>query len=78
VKEVLAKLTVEAKRAEKLLQILLKRKTWCASRRADFSPASAGSIEEQLSAYKKQRATDFRAPFKEIDGITRSSHPLLE
>ncbi|HTF26500.1 MAG TPA: selenocysteine-specific translation elongation factor [Candidatus Limnocylindria bacterium] len=81
VKEVLAKLTVEAKRAEKLLQILLREKNLLrVSPELVFHCQALAQLKEQLSAYKKAKGDRISVPaFKELTGITRKyAIPLLE
>jgi len=81
VKEVLAKLTVEAKRAEKLLQILLREKNLVrVSPELIFHRQALAQLKEQLSAYKKAKGDRISVPaFKELTGITRKyAIPLLE
>src|SRR6267143_676960 len=81
VKEVLAKLTVEAKRAEKLLQILLREKNLVrVSSELIFHRQALAQLKEQLSAYKKAKGDRISVPaFKELTGITRKyAIPLLE
>src|SRR5467141_1390810 len=81
VKEVLAKLTVEAKRAEKLLQILLREKNLVrVSPELIFHRHALAQLKEQLSAYKKAKGDRISVPaFKELTGITRKyAIPLLE
>jgi len=81
VKEVLAKLTVEAKRAEKLLQILLREKDLIrVSPELIFHRQALGQLKEQLSSYKKAKGDRISVPaFKELTGITRKyAIPLLE
>jgi selenocysteine-specific elongation factor len=81
VKEVLAKLTVEAKRAEKLLQILLREKSLVrVSPELVFHRLALAQLKEQLSAYKKSKGDRISVPiFKELTGITRKyAIPLLE
>jgi selenocysteine-specific elongation factor len=81
VKEVLAKLTVEAKRAEKLLQILLREKSLVrVSPELVFHRQALAQLKEQLSAYKKAKGDRITVPiFKELTGITRKyAIPLLE
>ena len=81
VKEVLAKLTVEAKRAEKLLQILLREKNLVrVSPELVFHRQALAQLKEQLSAYKKAKGDRISVPaFKELTGITRKyAIPLLE
>jgi len=81
VKEVLAKLTVEAKRAEKLLQILLREKNLVrVSAELVFHRQALAQLKEQLAAYKKTKGDRISVPaFKELTGITRKyAIPLLE
>jgi selenocysteine-specific elongation factor len=81
VKEVLAKLTVEAKRAEKLLQILLREKNLIrVSPELIFHRQALGQLKEQLSSYKKAKGDRISVPaFKELTGVTRKyAIPLLE
>jgi selenocysteine-specific elongation factor len=81
VKEVLAKLTVEAKRAEKLLQILLREKSLTrVSPELIFHCNALAELKEQLANYKKARGERISVPaFKELTGITRKyAIPLLE
>jgi selenocysteine-specific elongation factor len=81
VKEVLAKLTVEARRAEKLLQILLREKNLVrVSPELVFHRQALAQLKEQLAAYKKAKGDRISVPaFKELTGITRKyAIPLLE
>ena len=81
VKEVLAKLAVESKRAEKLLQILLREKNLVRiSPELVFHRQALAQLKEQLSAYKKAKGDRITVPvFKELTGITRKyAIPLLE
>jgi selenocysteine-specific elongation factor len=81
VKEVLAKLTVETRRAEKLLQILLREKNLVrVSPELIFHRQALTQLKEQLSAYKKAQGDRISVPvFKELAGITRKyAIPLLE
>jgi selenocysteine-specific elongation factor len=81
VKEVLAKLPVEAKRAEKLLQILLREKSLVrVTPELIFHRQALAQLKEQLSAYKKTKGDRISVPiFKEMTGITRKyAIPLLE
>ena len=81
VKEVLAKLTVESRRAEKLLQILLREKNLVRiSPELVFHRQALAQLKEQLSAYKKAKGDRITVPvFKELTGITRKyAIPLLE
>jgi selenocysteine-specific elongation factor len=81
VKEVLDKLTVEPKRAEKLLQILLREKTIVrVTQELIFHRRALAQLKDQLSAYKKTKGDRISVPvFKELVGITRKyAIPLLE
>jgi selenocysteine-specific elongation factor len=81
VKEVLDKLTVEPKRAEKLLQILLREKTIVrVTQELIFHRRALAQLKNQLSAYKKTKGDRISVPvFKELAGITRKyAIPLLE
>ena len=81
VKEVLAKLSVEAKRAEKLLQILLREKNLVRiTPELIFHRDALAHLKEQLSTYKKTKGERISVPvFKELTGITRKyAIPLLE
>jgi selenocysteine-specific elongation factor len=81
VKEVLAGLAVEAKRAEKILQILLREKTLVRiSPELIFHSAALAHLKEQLSTYKKMKGERVSVPgFKDLTGITRKyAIPLLE
>jgi selenocysteine-specific elongation factor len=81
VKEVLAKLAVESKRAEKLLQILLREKSLVrVSPELVFHRLALAQLKEQLSSYKKAKGDRITVPiFKDLTGITRKyAIPLLE
>jgi selenocysteine-specific elongation factor len=81
VKEVLAKLAIEARRAEKLLQILLREKNLVrVSPELIFHREALGRLKEQLAGYKKSKGDKISVPvFKEMTGITRKyAIPLLE
>ncbi|HMD09930.1 MAG TPA: selenocysteine-specific translation elongation factor [Candidatus Acidoferrum sp.] len=81
VKEVLAKLSVEAKRAEKLLQILLREKNLVrVSPELIFHCDALVQLKVQLAAYKKAKGERISVPiFKDLTGITRKyAIPLLE
>ena len=81
VKEVLEKLQVETKRAEKLLQILLREKSLVrVTQELIFHREALAQLREQLSAYKKTKGERISVPvFKELAGITRKyAIPLLE
>jgi selenocysteine-specific elongation factor len=80
-KEVLQKLPVEAKRAERLLQILLREKNLVrVTPELIFHSQALGQLKEKLSAYKKSKGDRISVPvFKELTGITRKyAIPLLE
>jgi selenocysteine-specific elongation factor len=81
VKEVLAKLSVETKRAEKLLQILLREKSLVrVSPELIFHRDALAHLKEQLAAHKKAKGERISVPvFKDLTGITRKyAIPLLE
>jgi selenocysteine-specific elongation factor len=81
VKEVLAGLPVEAKRAEKLLQILLREKSLVrVTAELIFHREALAKLKAQLSAYKKSSGDRITVPvFKDLAGITRKyAIPLLE
>jgi selenocysteine-specific elongation factor len=81
VKEVLEKLPVETKRAEKLLQILLREKSLVrVTQELIFHRRALAQLKEQLSAYRKTKGDRISVPvFKELTGITRKyAIPLLE
>jgi len=81
VKEVLAKLSVEARRAEKLLQILLREKNLVrVSPELIFHRQALTQLKERLVGYKKSKGDRISVPvFKELTGITRKyAIPLLE
>jgi len=81
VKEVLAGLPVEAKRAEKLLQILLREKNLVrVTAELIFHREALAQLKVQLSAYKKSKGDRITVPvFKDLTGITRKyAIPLLE
>jgi selenocysteine-specific elongation factor len=81
VKEVLAKLPVEARRAEKLLQLLLREK---ALQRVTpeliFHRDSLAELRLKLGSYKKAKGERISVLlFKELTGVTRKyAIPLLE
>jgi selenocysteine-specific elongation factor len=81
VKEVLSTLPVEAKRAEKILQILLREKSLVRVT-ADliFHRQALAQLRERLAIYKKTKGERISvAAFKELAGITRKyAIPLLE
>jgi selenocysteine-specific elongation factor len=81
VKEVLAKLSVESKRAEKLLQILLREKNLVRiSLELIFHRDALAQLKVQLAGYKKAKGERISVPvFKDLTGITRKyAIPLLE
>ena len=81
VKEVLAKLSVEAKRAEKLLQILLRERNLVrVSPELIFHRDALAQLKEQLATYKRAKGERISVPvFKELTGISRKyAIPLLE
>lgn len=80
-KEVLAKLAVEAKRAEKLLQILLREKSLVrVTPELIFHRDALAEMKAQLVKYKKAKGERISVPaFKDLAGITRKyAIPLLE
>jgi len=81
VQEVLAKLPVEARRAEKLLQILLREKSLVrVSPELIFHRDALAHLKRQLASHKKTKGEHISVPaFKELTGITRKyAIPLLE
>lgn len=81
VKEVLTKLPVEAQRAEKILQILLRDKNLVrVTPELIFHKDALAQLRDRLSAYKKSKGERISVPvFKELTGITRKyAIPLLE
>ncbi len=81
VKEVLSKLPVEAKRAEKILQILLRDKSLIrVTPELIFHRDALAQLRDRLSAFKKAKGERISVPvFKELTGITRKyAIPLLE
>jgi selenocysteine-specific elongation factor len=81
VKEVLSGLAIEAKRAEKLLHILLREKNLQrVSPELIFHRAALAHLKGQLAMYKKSKGERITVPeFKELTGITRKyAIPLLE
>ncbi|MGB9464142.1 MAG: selenocysteine-specific translation elongation factor [Candidatus Acidiferrum sp.] len=81
VKEVLAKLSVEAKRAEKLLQMLLREKNLVrVSPELIFHRDALAQLKEQLATFKKEKGERISVPlFKDLTGISRKyAIPLLE
>jgi selenocysteine-specific elongation factor len=81
VKEVLSKLAIEAKRSEKLLQILLREKVLVrVSPELIFHRNALAHLKSQLTTYKKTKGERISVPvFKDLTGITRKyAIPLLE
>jgi selenocysteine-specific elongation factor len=81
VKEVLNKLPVEAKRAEKILQILLREKNLVrVTPELIFHRDALAQLRDRLATYKKTKGERISVPvFKELTGITRKyAIPLLE
>jgi selenocysteine-specific elongation factor len=81
VEEVLAALAIETKRAERLLQILLREKNLVrVSPELIFHRQALAELKEKLSKYKKSKGERISVPaFKELTGITRKyAIPLLE
>ncbi len=81
VKEVLGSLSVEPRRAEKLLRILLQeRQLVRVSPELIFHSAALRQLREQLTTYKKGKGERISVPvFKELAGISRKyAIPLLE
>jgi len=81
VKEVLGKLSIETRRAEKLLQILLREK---ALHRVTpdliFHRQALAELRSKLAGYKEAKGERISVPaFKDLTGITRKyAIPLLE
>jgi len=81
VKEVLGQLTIESRRAEKILQILLRERVVIrVSPELIFHAAALDKLPELLKGYKKAKGERIGVPaFKEITGVTRKyAIPLLE
>jgi selenocysteine-specific elongation factor len=81
VKEVLAQLAIENRRAERILQILLREKVLVrVSPELIFHRAALESLPGLLQTYKKSKGERIGVPsFKELTGITRKyAIPLLE
>ena len=81
VKEVLARLAIEAKRAERLLQILLRGKNLVrVSPELIFHRQALAQLKERLASYKKSKGERISVPaFKDLAGVTRKyAIPLLE
>lgn len=80
-KEVLAKLAIETRRAERLLQILLREKKLVrVSPDLIFHRQALAELKQKLWTYKKSKGERISVPgFKELTGITRKyAIPLLE
>jgi selenocysteine-specific elongation factor len=80
-KEVLAALAVEAKRSEKLLQLLLREKALHrVTPELIFHRQALAELRTKLAAYKKAKGERISVPaFKDLTGITRKyAIPLLE
>ena len=81
VKEVLAQLAVESRRAEKILQILLRDKVLVrVSPELVFHRSALERLPALLETYKKTKGERISVPaFKELTGSTRKyAIPLLE
>jgi selenocysteine-specific elongation factor len=81
VKDVLTQLTVEAKRAEKLLQMLLReKKLFRVSPELIFHANALLEMRQKVAGYKKAKSERISVPaFKELTGISRKyAIPLLE
>ena len=81
VKDVLAQLQVETKRAEKLLQMLLReRKLLRVSPELIFHANALFEMRQKVAGYKKAKSERISVPaFKELTGISRKyAIPLLE
>jgi selenocysteine-specific elongation factor len=81
VKEVLGKLPVETKRAERILQMLLRDKNLVRiTPELIFHRDALAHLKQRLSTYKKSKGERISVPvFKELTGITRKyAIPLLE
>ena len=78
---VLEKLPVESKRAQKILQMLLREKVLIkVTDELIFHRAAVAQLREMLVKYRKERGNKLPIPvFKELTGITRKyAIPLLE
>lgn len=81
VKEVLAKLSIEAKRSEKILQIMLRDKVLVrVTAELIFHRDALALLRERLAGYKKTKGAQISVPgFKDLTGISRKyAIPLLE
>jgi selenocysteine-specific elongation factor len=81
VKEVLSTLPVESKRAQRILQILLREKVLVrVTPELIFHQHALARLSEQLATFKKTKGERINVPvFKELTGVTRKyAIPLLE
>jgi selenocysteine-specific elongation factor len=81
VKEVLAGLAIEARRSEKLLQLLLRDKALLRiTPELVFHRDALATLKTKLASYKKAKGERISVPaFKDLTGITRKyAIPLLE
>ncbi|HEY1925717.1 MAG TPA: selenocysteine-specific translation elongation factor [Candidatus Acidoferrum sp.] len=81
VKEVLAKLSVDPKRAEQILQILLREKVLLrVTPELVFHRDALAHLKVRLASYKKEKGERIAVPaFKEMAGVSRKyAIPLLE
>ena len=81
VKEVLAKLAIESRRSEKLLQLLLREKALLrVTPELIFHRDALAELRVRLAGYKKAKGERISVPaFKDLTGITRKyAIPLLE
>jgi len=81
VNEVLGKLPVDSRRAQKLLQILIREKTLVkVTENLVFHAAAVKHLKQLLAAYKKGKGERLPiAAFKELAGVSRKyAIPLLE
>ncbi len=81
VEDVLAKLPVDPKRAQRLLQMLVREQALVkVAEDLVFHRSAIARLHEMLAAYKKQHGERLPIPaFKELTGITRKyAIPLLE
>jgi selenocysteine-specific elongation factor len=79
--EVLAKLQVESKRAQRLLQLLLREKVLVkVTEELLFHRSAVARLKDLLATYKQQRGEHLPiVAFKELTGVTRKyAIPLLE
>jgi selenocysteine-specific elongation factor len=81
VKEVLGKLSIETRRAEKLLQLLLREKALHrVTPELIFHRQALAELRSKLAGYKEAKGERISVPaFKDLTGITRKyAIPLLE